>query len=85
MTEHPDDYVVDFQVISYGLVYASVCSSLSEEETTAQLNLVHPTGAAYTCHLRWKPSTDERFPTGQPNPCKCELRPDTHAHRLYSC
>ena len=85
MTMHSDEYVVDFQVLAFGLVYASVCTSLSEEETTARLNLVHPTGLAYSCNLTWQPSTDDRFAAGQSNPCKCELRPDTHEHRLYSC
>jgi hypothetical protein len=81
MTTHPDTYVVDFQVLAFGLVYASVCTSHDEAETTRLLNLVHPTGL----HHGWTPSTDETFATGQPNPCECELSPKTHHHVLYWC
>lgn len=85
MTTHPDVYVVEFQVISFGVIYASTCSSLDVDETTARLNLVHPTGLAFHSNLRWRPSTDETFATGQSNPCRCELQPDTHEHRLFTC
>lgn len=81
MITHRDSYLVDFQVISSGLIYAFVCSSLGEQETTDRLNLLLPIGVLY----RWKPSTDDTFVTGQPNPCRCELRPNTHVHRLYAC
>lgn len=85
MTTHPDEYVVDFQVLTYGAMHVSVCSSFDEETTTAKLNLVHPTGIAFVSRLMWTPAGEDRFPNGLPNPCKCELRPDTHVHRLYSC
>jgi len=85
VTTHPDSYVVEFQLLAIGLVYASVCSSLPEQETTDMLNLVHPTGMVYASDLLWTPSSDVTFAAGQPNPCKCELRPDTHVHRLYTC
>ena len=81
MTEHSDDYLLDFQLISAGLVYASVCTSLEERETTDRLNLVWPTGLSYG----WAPAEDETFATGQTNPCKCEMSPETHRHVLYSC
>lgn len=81
MTNHGDPYLTDFRVMAVGLVYASVCTSLEERECTARLNLVHPTGLSWG----WQPSTDERFATGQPNPCKCEIQPSTHEHRLYTC
>jgi hypothetical protein len=81
MTEHGDNYLVEFQVLTFGLIYASVCTSLGEQETTERLNLTHPTGLSWG----WTPSTDARFVTGQPNPCKCEIQPDTHEHRLYTC
>jgi hypothetical protein len=82
MNEHRDDYVVDFQVISFGLVYAFVCTSLPFQETTERLNAAHPTGLAYS---PWRPATDERFVTGQSNPCECELCPETHRHQLFTC
>lgn len=81
MTTHPDTYLVDFQVISFGLIYASVCTSLAEQETTERLNVAHPTGLSWG----WQPATDERFATGQSNPCECELSPKTHHHVLYTC
>jgi hypothetical protein len=59
---------------------ASVCSSLSIEETTARLNVKHPTGIA----SQWQLSGD-KFKGGQENPCPCDKAPDTHKHYLFEC
>lgn len=70
---------LDFFCYSWGLVYASVCTSLSDEEATHQLNLTHPTGVS-----PWK-IADEPFRSGQPNPLPCERNPQTHRHILFNC
>jgi hypothetical protein len=54
-----------FNPYTVGLCYASVCSSLSPEETIERLNLEHPTGIA-----PWT-LAEEPFRTGEPNPCPC--------------
>lgn len=70
-----------FYAYAVGLVAASVCTSLSLEEATERLNSEHPTGIS----SHWQPSKDERFHTGQPNPCPCQQNPDTHKHYLFNC
>lgn len=69
-----------FTVYSLGLCYASVCSSLSPEETTERLNREAPTGINHPWSL-----AEEDFSNGAPNPCACEHTPLTHKHYLFSC
>lgn len=71
----------DFEVYSLGLVAASVCSSLSLEETKKRLNEEHPTGI----ESQWELSKDKQFRGGQPNPCPCDQHPETHKHYLFNC
>lgn len=71
----------EFVAYSVGLVYASVCSSLSPKEITARFNRECPTGIANT----WSLSPDETFQTGEPNPCPCADSPTTHKHYLFAC
>jgi hypothetical protein len=69
-----------FEVDSMGILYCSVCSTLSPEETTAKLNEEHPTGIS----SGWK-LAGESFVSGEPNPCPCERHPETHKHYLFIC
>lgn len=70
----------DFVVYSYGLVSASVCSSLGPEETARRLNEQYPTGLDHPWML-----AEEPFRTGEPNPCPCNETPETHKHYLFTC
>lgn len=69
-------------VYGAGLVFLSACASsgLSIEDITAAVNAIHPTGIS----SKWSPSEDEKFATGQPNPCPCETRPG-RTHYLFEC
>ena len=71
----------DFMAYAVGLCSASVCSNLTDEETTARLNADHPTGI----DSRWSRSTDTTFVNGEPNPRPCDDMPDTHRHILFEC
>jgi hypothetical protein len=70
----------DYTVYSYGLCYASVCSSLPTGEIAARLNVSHPTGVSSL----WGLSTDKKFASGEPNPCPCPDYPQNR-HYLFSC
>jgi len=70
----------DFKAYSIGMVAASVCSSLSIEETTSRLNTEHPTGI----NSQWRLSKDN-FLGGESNPCICPDYPTTHKHYLFEC
>lgn len=70
--------VKDFEAYSVGPLVASVCSSLSPEETEKRMNAERP----LLDEMRWSISEDESFATGQPNPCACNRLPDTHKHYL---
>lgn len=70
-----------FWIYNWGLLYASVCSSLSLEETTEQINRELPTGIKSP----WRLSSDKTFHTGETNPCACQQHPDTHKHYLFNC
>lgn len=72
--------VSDFNIYSYGLVYASVCSSLPQPQVEARM-AADPTGI----QSPWTLSDDEAFRDGKPNPCPCEHFPTTHRHYLFSC
>ena len=71
----------DCDLIRAGVLYASVCSRLDLEATTAWVNANSPTGIR-SC---WAPVTDPTFTEGQPNPCPCDKHPSTHRHLLFSC
>lgn len=70
------------EVYTIGLCSASVCASkdMLIEEVTRQLNLMHPTGVG-----PWLLSGDETFSGGQPHPCPCNDKPQTHMHYLFHC
>ena len=70
----------DFQVYSEGLFVTSVCSSLDQEATVARMATI-PSGI----RAGWVLSEDETFRTGEPNPCPCEDKPETHMHYLFNC
>lgn len=70
----------DFDAYSVGLVYASVCTSLSLQEATDRLNTEHPTGIKTEWMLH-----DASFASGKDNPCPCDRSPKTHMHMLFSC
>jgi hypothetical protein len=69
----------EFTIYSTGVVYASVCSSLSAEDTAQRLNTEMPSGVQ-----PWK-LADEPFNNGAPNPCLCDRNPKTHKHYLFNC
>lgn len=70
----------DFYIIGTGAVYTSICTSLNVEEATQRLNEIDPQLEP----IRWKPSLDTHFVSGETNPCQC---PDTetHKHYLFNC
>ena len=67
-----------FMAYSVGLCYASVCTRLSDDEATARLNALRPTGVG-----PWR-IADEAFADGSPNPSPCHDTPD-HRHVLFTC
>ncbi|MGR6922602.1 hypothetical protein ACU635_50825 [[Actinomadura] parvosata] len=69
-----------FDAYSVGLVCASVCTSLTDDQAAARLNEAHPTGIT----SRWEVA-DEPFANGDPNGRPCPDRPDTHRHLLFHC
>jgi hypothetical protein len=70
----------EFEAYSVGICCASVCSSLSADETEQRLNDEYPTGLNHGWHL----SEDKMFKTGQPMPCPCENNP-ANKHYLFNC
>lgn len=70
----------EFTMYAMGMVYASVCTSLSLEQATEQLNVEAGTGLAGG----WI-KADEDFRTGESNPCPCHDHPETHRHYLFVC
>lgn len=70
-----------FTVISYGMVCASVCTSLTNEEAAARLNEEVPTGIK----SKWDISEDTHFAGGKhTNPCACPDFPGNR-HILFKC
>ena len=67
----------DFQVVE-GLCYATVCTSLSQDEAVARMKR-RPSGTTGGWCL-----SDEAFADGHPNPCACDRLPD-HTHYLFVC
>ncbi len=70
----------DFTIYGWGILYASVCSSLPPAETEARLNRDMPSGTTYGWAHAPEPFTD-----GTPNPCPCHDFPETHKHYLFRC
>jgi hypothetical protein len=70
----------EFTAYAMGLCYASVCTTLDDEQATTRLNDEHPTGVA-----PWRVSPDRTFKGGGPNPGRCEEAPATHRHLLFEC
>jgi hypothetical protein len=72
--------VAEFDAYSVGICAASVCTRLSDAETTARLNAEHPTGIRSV----WEIDPAPTFKCGLPNPGTCELDP-RNRHILYRC
>lgn len=70
----------DFTAYSVGLCMASACTSLTDDDATAQMNTEHPTGIT----SRWR-IADEAFQDGTPNGNPCHDHPETHRHLLFAC
>ena len=68
-------------MLSVGLCCASVCTSLPIDEALAWVNTQHPTGLSG----RWELSEDDKFSSGESNPCECNDHPATHKHYLLEC
>jgi len=56
------------------IVFAAVCTSLSDEEATERLNAENPTGIG----SKWE--IDKDTPSSV-----CQDNPDTHRHIVYNC
>lgn len=70
----------EFTRYAEGLFGASACTSLSDEDALARMNLA-PSGTSGG----WQMSEQTEFPTGEPHPCPCEDKPDTHRHIYFEC
>lgn len=71
-----------FTVYAIGPVSASVCTDLSNEEATAEMNRLHPTGVSSS----WQISEDEFFRGGEVrNGGPCNTHPDERRHILFIC
>lgn len=70
----------EFYVYREGLVAASVCSSLPADEVARRMS-EYPCGT----NLTWVPDPSPTFVSGQPNPCTCDVAPETHTHYLFCC
>lgn len=69
-------------VYSNGLVCCSVCTNIESIAMIENLtNLQNPTGIG----SRWKVSDAIAFDSGEPNPCPCNDKPETHKHYLLVC
>lgn len=69
-------------VISIGLCYATICTDEADLDVavTQARQLLGPSGTT----RGWQRSEDERFATGQPNPCPCEQNSEAR-HLLLDC
>lgn len=70
----------DLTIYGEGICYASVCTSLPDDEVDARM-AARPTGASHG----WARSADATFAGGQPNPCPCDTEPATRRHILFEC
>jgi hypothetical protein len=69
------DGIKEVDIYCIGPLSCSVCSSLSPEETVKRVNELHPSGTTNGWVI-----SDEKFKTGQDNPCPCDQHPETHKH-----
>jgi hypothetical protein len=69
-----------FTAYAVGLCYASACTSLTDDEATAQMNTEHPTGIDSAWEI-----ANEPFASGDPNGRPCDQHADTHRHILFTC
>ena len=65
----------EFMRIKESLLWIQACTSLSDEDATARINII-PAGTTYG----WQLTED---PDGAPVPC--EDKPDTHRHLIFEC
>jgi len=77
--------IPDFEIMGSGMVYVSVCTRLSDEDTTKRVNEEMNIDVPDRAKMEWKISSDKTFASGEPNPCKCQKWPETHRHILYTC
>ena len=68
----------EFVVYIEGLCFASVCSSLSQQEVEAKMKM-HLCGTSTGWILDSEP-----FNNGMPNPSPCDQQPETHKHYLFA-
>jgi hypothetical protein len=61
----------DFEAYVVGIVSASACTSLPDDEAAARMNAVNPTDIS----SRWEIADDETFGDGTPHPCPCQQNP----------
>jgi hypothetical protein len=73
-TEDPPE----FHVSAVGMLYATVCTILSDEEAAQRLNDVEPTNVTWPWTLVADP---DAHPRGRAGPCA--MAPDTHRHLLF--
>lgn len=66
-----------FMILSWGLVSATVCTSLSVEEATKRLNAELPTGIS----SRWSIAEELGAEASTP----CAVVPDQRTHLLFTC
>ena len=72
------EYAAEVTVYSEGLLHASACTALDDEQTDAAM-AARPSGTSGG----WTRSADTHFDDGKPNPCPCDAEPQTRRHVLY--
>lgn len=72
----------DVIVYASGIVACSACApkTMDRAEVESQVNAKVPTGLDHG----WSISPDEKFKSGQPNPCQCE-DDESRVHYLLNC
>ncbi len=72
----------EVEVYSNGFCHCSVCTNIEGIALIENaVNAKNPTGIK----SRWKVSKQIAFDSGQPNPCPCDQKPETHSHYLMEC
>lgn len=79
MSTHAKEEVPELYVMGLGLCYATVCTTLDDEEAGWMLNLRWPTGISSPWTVSSAP-----FKDGTPSPCVCESDP-SRRHVLFEC
>lgn len=67
----------EFVIYTEGFCYASICTSLTDEDALARMT---PAGTERGWQI-----ADEPFADGTPNRLPCPQQPDTHRHLLMDC